>query len=71
MNNRKHSVKKTSLTQKLKEQIVHYLKQKYSPEMMVKAKGVPVSISTIYYWIHHGQLGVSKASLVLSSKSES
>ncbi|KXI12138.1 hypothetical protein HMPREF3205_01463 [Streptococcus pasteurianus] len=39
--------------------------------MMVKAKGVPVSISTIYYWIHHGQLGVSKASLVLSSKSES
>ncbi|SQG18419.1 transposase IS1239 [Streptococcus sobrinus] len=56
-NNRKHSVKQISLTKELKEKIVHYIKQKYSPEMMVKAKGIPVPISTICYWIHHGHLG--------------
>lgn len=36
--------------------------------MMVKAKGVPVAISTIYYWIHHGQLGVNKANLLYPRK---
>ncbi len=41
--------------------MTHYIKQKYSPEMMVKAKGVNIPISTIYYWIHHGQLGLTKA----------
>ncbi len=40
--------------------MTHYIKQKYSPEMMVKAKGVNIPISTIYYWIHHGQLGLTK-----------
>ncbi|HHA7554674.1 TPA: transposase, partial [Streptococcus pneumoniae] len=56
-NNRKHSVKKSSLTKELKEKILHYHNQKFSPEMMVMAKGVNVGISTIYYWIHHGKLG--------------
>ncbi|MDV5978149.1 helix-turn-helix domain-containing protein, partial [Streptococcus canis] len=51
-NNRKRSVKQVSLTKELKEKMTHYIKQKYSPEMMVKAKGIPVPISTIYYWIH-------------------
>ncbi|GAA0056548.1 IS30 family transposase [Streptococcus canis] len=60
-NNRKRSVKQVTLTKALKEKIVHYIKQKYSPEMMVKAKGVNIPISTIYYWIHHGQLGLTKA----------
>ncbi|MGG6823961.1 UNVERIFIED_CONTAM: IS30 family transposase, partial [Streptococcus canis] len=41
-NNRKRSVKQMTLTKELKEKIVHYIKQKYSPEMMVKAKGIPV-----------------------------
>lgn len=57
--NRKLSVKRSSLTMELKEKIVHYIKQKYSPEMMVMAKGVTVSIATIYYWIHHGHLGLT------------
>ncbi|MDV5976239.1 helix-turn-helix domain-containing protein, partial [Streptococcus canis] len=39
-NNRKRSVKQMTLTKELKEKIVHYIKQKYSPEMMVKTKGV-------------------------------
>ena len=66
--NRKHSVKQSSLTREIKEKIVHYMNQKYSPEMMVRAKGVPVPISTIYYWIHHGQLGVSKADMLYPRK---
>ena len=49
-NNRKHSVKKSSLTKKLKEKILYYHNQKFSPEMMVKAKVVNVGISTIYYF---------------------
>ena len=32
--------------------------------MMVKAKGVNVGISTIYYWIHHGKLGLTKQNLL-------
>lgn len=41
---------------------------KFSPEMMVKAKGVNVGISTIYYWIHHGNLGFSKQDLLYTRK---
>ena len=47
--NRKCQVKKLILTKELKEKILHYHNQKFSPEMMVKAKGVNVGISTIYY----------------------
>lgn len=70
-NNRKHSVKKSSLTKKLKEKILYYHNQKFSPEMMVKAKGVNVGISTIYYWIHHGKLGLSKQELLYPRKGKS
>ncbi|WP_461258210.1 IS30 family transposase, partial [Streptococcus canis] len=67
-NNRKRSVKQMTLTKELKEKMTHYIKQKYSPEMMVKAKGIPVPISTIYYWIHHGQLGLTKAGMLYPRK---
>ncbi|CJQ26929.1 IS30 family transposase [Streptococcus pneumoniae] len=67
-NNRKHSVKKSSVTKELKEKILHYHNQKFSPEMMVMAKGVNVGISTIYYWIHHGKLGLSKQDLLYPRK---
>ena len=67
-NNRKCSVKKSSLTEELKEKILHYHNQKFSPEMMVMAKGVNVGISTIYYWIHHGKLGLSKQDLLYPRK---
>ncbi|WP_420780550.1 IS30 family transposase [Streptococcus canis] len=63
-NNRKRSVKQVSLTKELKEKMTHYIKQKYSPEMMVKAKGIPVPISTVYYWIHHDHLGLTKADML-------
>lgn len=39
-NNRKHSVKKSSLTKKLKEKILYYHNQKFSPEMMGWLKGL-------------------------------
>lgn len=34
------------------------MRQNFSPEMMVRTKGVAVPISTIYYWIHQGHLGI-------------
>ncbi|SNU89494.1 transposase IS1239 [Streptococcus merionis] len=47
---RKRSIKQPSLTKEFKEKIVHYIKQKYPPEMMIKSGKVK---ATIYYWIHH------------------
>ncbi len=35
---------------------------------MVKAKGVSAPISTIYYWIHHGHLGLTKADTLYPRK---
>ncbi|VJU99221.1 transposase [Streptococcus pneumoniae] len=35
---------------------------------MVMAKGVNVGISTIYYWIHHEKLGLSKQDLLYPRK---
>ena len=67
-NNRKRSVKKSRLNKEMKEKILHYHNQKFSSEMMVKAKGVNVGISTIYYWIHHGKLGLSKQDLLYPRK---
>ena len=66
--NRKRSVKKSILTKELKQKILHYHNQKLSPEIMVKAKGVTVGISTIYYWIHHGKLGLTKQNLLYPRK---
>ena len=66
--NRKRSVKKPILTEELKQKILHYHNQKLSPEMMVKAKGVTARIATIYYWIHHGKLGLTKQNLLYPRK---
>ncbi len=66
--NRKRSVKKMILTKELKEKIVHYTKQKFSPEMMVKKKKMKVGISTIYYWFHNGHLGLTKADMLYPRK---
>ena len=66
--NRKRSVKKIILTKEMKEKILHYAKQKFSPEMMVKKKQLAVGISTIYYWVHHGHLGLKKADMLYPRK---
>ncbi len=47
--NRKRSVKKLILTKKIKDKILHYHHQKYSPEMMVKTKDIEAGVTTIYY----------------------
>ena len=65
---RKKSVRKCRLDKTTKEKILHYIKQKYSPEMMINAKKVNVPISTIYYWIHHGQLGLTYKDLIYPRK---
>ena len=69
--NRKRSVKKSILTKELKEKILYYHTQKFSPEMMVMAKEVNMGISTIYYWIHHGKLGLTKQELLYPRKGKS
>ncbi|HFI0508276.1 TPA: IS30 family transposase, partial [Streptococcus suis] len=66
--NRKRSVKKLILTKEIREKILHYHKQKFSPEMMVKKKQVKVGISTIYYWFHNGHLGLKKADMLYPRK---
>ncbi|NQJ67474.1 IS30 family transposase, partial [Streptococcus suis] len=66
--NRKRSVKKLILTKEIREKILHYHKQKFSPEMMVKKKQVKVGISTIYYWFHTGHLGLTKADMLYPRK---
>ncbi|WP_105179994.1 IS30 family transposase, partial [Streptococcus suis] len=66
--NRKRSVKKLILTKEIREKILHYHKQKFSPEMMVKKKQVKVGISTIYYWFHNGHLGLTKADILYPRK---
>ena len=66
--NRKRSVKKSILTKELKQKILHYHNQKLFPEMMVKAKSITVGMSTIYYWIHHGKLGLTKQNLLYPRK---
>ncbi|HFD5812129.1 TPA: IS30-like element IS1239 family transposase, partial [Streptococcus pyogenes] len=47
-----------------------YMRQNYSPEMMVKAKGVQVPVSTIYYWIHHGKLSLGKEAMLYPRKAK-
>lgn len=66
--NRKRSVKPVQLNKQTKEKICHYLTQKYSPEMMVKSGKVTVPVSTIYYWIHQGHLGVGQEALLYPRK---
>ncbi|CYV09647.1 transposase-like protein%2C IS1239 [Streptococcus suis] len=70
-NNRKRSVKKLILTKEIKGKILHYHKQKFSPEMMVKKKQIPVGISTIYYWFHNGHLGLNKKDMLYPRKGKS
>ncbi len=67
---RKRSVKKIILTKELKEKILHYTKQKFSPEMMVKKK-IKVGISTIYFWFYNGHLGLTKADMLYPRKGKS
>lgn len=66
--NRKASGRKVSIDQSTKDTIVHYTKEKWSPEMMVKTKRIPVPISTIYYWIHKGHLGLTVKDMLYPRK---
>ncbi|AGM98970.1 IS30 family transposase [Streptococcus iniae] len=57
-NKRRNSIRSIGLDKDTKERILHYMRQNFSPEMMVKSKGIAVPVSTIYYWIHNGHLGI-------------
>ncbi|NYS49863.1 IS30 family transposase, partial [Streptococcus danieliae] len=62
--NRKRSVKKLILTKEMKDKILHYHHENYSPEMMVKAKNIEAGVTTIYYWIHNGHLGLTRKDML-------
>lgn len=66
--NRKKSVRKLGLTKELADKIRHYNMEKFSPEMMVRTKDINVGISTIYYWIHKGHLGLTKKDMLYPRK---
>ena len=66
--NKSKGGRKCLLTKELKEKICHYIKQKFSPEMIIKAKGIEASVSTLYYWIHNGHLGLESQNLLYPRK---
>ena len=68
---RKKSTKKTKLDKKLTEIIVHYIKDKVSPEVIakVKLKG-SVSTSTLYNWLYQGRLGLNRTDMLYPHKTK-
>ena len=68
---RKKSIKKTKLDKKLTEIIVHYIKDKVSPEVIakVKLKGI-VSTSTLYNWLYQGRLGLKRTDMLYPHKTK-
>lgn len=69
--NRTACVKPIKLTKELKRQISYYMNKKYSPEMMVKSGKVNAAVSSIYYWIHNGKLGLSSKHMLYPRKGKS
>lgn len=69
--NRKHSVKKSTTDKEIIKKVIHYLKQKYSPEMIVKTKNVTISIRTIYYWMYKEKHGLSTKYIMYKHKKKS
>ena len=61
-------MKKSILTEELGGNLLYCHDQTGSPEMMVKAKGFEIGISTLYYWIHYRKLGVTKQDLLYPKK---
>ena len=61
-------MKKSILTEEVGGNLLYYHDQTGSSEMMVKAKGLEIGISTLYYWIYHGKLGVTKQDLLYPRK---
>lgn len=71
LNQRDKCGRKVSLDKETKETLVHFLTEmKYSPEMIVHSNLVNVPVSTIYYWIHNGHLGLTSNDLLYPRKSK-
>ncbi|WP_446453009.1 transposase, partial [Tuanshanicoccus yangjingiae] len=71
LENRRNCVRPRKLDAKTKETLVYFMTtMKYSPEMIVGRKIVNVSVSTIYYWIHHGHIGLSPKDLLYPRKNK-
>lgn len=71
LNQRDKCGRKVSLDKETKETLIHFLTEmKYSPEMVVDSNLVNVPVSTIYYWIHNGHLGLTSNDLLYPRKSK-
>jgi IS30 family transposase len=68
---RKRSVKQSKLDKTISETIVHYIKDKFSPDVIakVKLKG-QVSTRTIYNWIYQGKLGLKRTDMLYPRKTK-
>lgn len=62
--NKKRCGRKLKIPFEIRDKILHFLKQKYSPEMISKTKiDNKISTSTIYYWINNGFFGLKRSIL--------
>ncbi len=57
-------MKKLILTMVIIANILHYHKQKFSPDTMVNNKQVKLAISAIYKWFHDGDLRLTNADML-------
>jgi transposase, IS30 family len=69
--NRKRSIKHSKLDKQVSETIVHYIKNKFSPEVIAKVKlRGQVSTRTIYNWIYQGKLGLKRTDMLYPRKTK-
>lgn len=62
--NKKRCGRRLKVPFEIRDKILHFLKQKYSPEMISKTKiDNKISTSTIYYWINNGFFGLKRSIL--------
>lgn len=62
--NKKRCGRRLKVPFEIRDKILHFLKQKHSPEMISKTKiDKKISTSTIYYWINKGFFGLERSIL--------
>lgn len=70
--NKKRCGRRLKVHFEIRDKVLHFLKQKHSPEMISKTKiDKKVSTSTIYYWINKGFFGLKRSILNYPRKKKS
>lgn len=69
--NKKKCGRKVRVNYIIRDKILHFLKQKYSPEMISKIiVNNEISTSTIYYWINHSIFGLDRKYILYKRKNK-